>query len=490
MLLAGLLLTACANKGKTAASEGADSDSVAADSQKVVVEEKPDTTPQPMFVYVMSAKSMVMCYWTDIKKPKKDKDNADYYDDNLKEWTLQDGFRRNASLYTKLLNNDGKLVGIKTIGEVLKNPDGQDASYGELHGRVEIPAAGMKFALTDAKPREFGGMYVVLTDDYLASRKLVQMKRLSSRKTLPAAVVKQLEGEYKMKAEHSQLVAKNDRYSYGVLQFKGKYKTVKEYGQKTDKCLALEVVTDGDKVYSFLVEGYIIDGMYTWHADDDGEYYPSDITMFEAPKDGLEIAFVKGAPESITTGMYYIRDGKMTQDKYAVYHAMVDEDLPLWKKDIAQMQKLYLAADRYENADHKLCKYRWIDLDGDNQQEIWLRAEDDEHGAFFYREGGKWKLIATENGRMNPVFLFSYDRAGVGYLVIGGAAGGPSTYASYYEIRKSRVVHELNVLRVADEIEECGYDKKSISKEDAQKLLDAMPKEHEVSLYWHDFSQQ
>ena len=52
----------------------------------------------------------------------------------------------------------------------------------------------------------------------------------------------------------------------------------------------------GDKVYSLPVEGYLYEGQCTWHADDDGEYYPSGITLFEAPDDAIEIAYVKGAP--------------------------------------------------------------------------------------------------------------------------------------------------------------------------------------------------
>ena len=158
----------------------------------------------------------------------------------------------------------------------------------------------------------------------------------------------------------------------------------------------------GDKVYSFPVEGYLIDGTPTWHADDDGEYYASDITLFEAPDSALEVTFIKWAPESCTTGMYYIRDGKMTQQIYTIFHSMIDEDEPLWRKDIAQMTKLYEAFSA-ENKKHKFVKYRWIDVNDDDKDEIWLRAEDDKHGALFTRVGGKWKLMAAEDGGENTL---------------------------------------------------------------------------------------
>ena len=393
--MAGVMM-ACTNKGKTAPGEGSDSDSVAMDSMEIV--EEVDTTPMPMFIFMMSPKSMMMCYW-------EEKDS------------IEKNFRRNRALYTKLLNQDNKCLGIKYIGEQLKDPDGDDATYGELHGREEIPAAGLKYAFTDkVNASNMSGVYVAVTDDYLATRKLIDMKYLDVRKSLPKDVIKKLEAEYKMKHENSVLVAQGNKYSYGVLQFAGKYKTVKEFGEKADKCLALEVLMAGDKVYSFPVEGYLYGGQPSWHAEDDGEYFPCSITLFEAPNDALEIAFTQGAPESITTGMFYVRDGKMTQQKYTVYHAMNDENMPLWKKDAAQLQKLY---DAYvKSSKHKFSKYRWIDVDNDEKDEVWVRAEDDTHGALFKQIGGKWKLLAIEDGDENTLDEILPEGIGIWWIDI------------------------------------------------------------------------
>ena len=390
-------MMACTNKGKTAPGDGADSDSVAIDSLALV--EEVDTTPKPMFIYMMSSKSMMMCYW-------EEKDS------------IEQNFRRNRVLYTKMLNHNNKCLGIKYIGEQLTNPDGDDASYGELHGREQIPAAGLKYAFTDEKfnARDMSGMFVAVTDEYLASRKLIDMRYLDGNKPLPKDVIKKLETEYKMKAERSHLAAQGNKYSYGILQFKGKYKTEKEFDRKVDKCLALEVIMAGDKIYSFPVEGYLYEGQPTWHADDDGEYYASNITLFEAPNDALEIAFSAGAPESLTTGMYYVRDGKMTCERYAVYHVLFDENLPLWKKEAAQLQKLY---DAYvSGSKHKFCKYRWIDIDGDEKDEVWVRAADDKHGALFKQIGGKWKLLAIEDGGENTLDEILPEGIGIWWIDI------------------------------------------------------------------------
>ena len=175
----------------------------------------------------------------------------------------------------------------------------------------------------------------------------------------------------------------------------------------------------GDKVYSFPVEGYIYEGMSTWHADDDGEYYGCQITLFEAPDDAIEIAYIEGAPESITTGMYYIRDGKMTRERYEVYHTLVDESAPLWKKDVAEMMKLYVADNPSAHKGAKFAKFRWLDIDTDNNDELWIRSADDKHGAIFNRINGKWGLIATEGSGHKVEFRFDYSgNNSPGYLMV------------------------------------------------------------------------
>lgn len=469
-IFAMTMMVSCKHKAQTVPDDSTDSVTVANDS----IIEKVDTTPKPMFIYVLGTDNMMMCYWEDSD-------------------SLQKAFHRNAALYNKLLADGGKLVDIKYVDEQLKNPDGQFATYGELHSIKEIPATGMRYAFTDAKyrPRDMRGMYLALTDSYLASRKLVEMKPLQSDKPLPATVVKQLEDQYKMKAQRSLLVSKGGSYSYGILQFRGKYRTDKEFGQKVDKCLALEVIMDGDKVWSYPVEGYIYGGEPSWNADDDGEYFPSSVTLFEAPDNTLEVAYVHLAPESCTVGMFYIRDGQMTRQRYTVYHSMIDEELPLWKKDIAQLQKLYVAKNPQENKGYQFCKYRWLDIDGDGQQEIWLRAEDDKHGAFFTHDGNQFRLIATEDGDMTPVFrdIKYADGAATGYLTISSSAPG-AFYDVVYEVRKSKVVHTVTLHQLYAEMTDCTYDGKEMSTEDGQRYLDALPKVTEYAIWWREFTLQ
>jgi hypothetical protein len=484
-------LVACGHKTKAVENE---TDSTAVNDSTAVVEQK-EAVPAPMFLYYFSPEHMQMVYWTGTEEPKKDKDNAEYYGSIHEEWAFQNGFRTYAGGYTKMLLNDGKLVDIIYKDELLKNPDGEEMYGGELHCRPSIPSPGLRYALVnpkDAPKREynFAEMFLVLHQDYLKTRKMLKVVGIDDGKPLPQAVVKKMEEKYGMKAERSVGRCKIDgRYTFGAIQFKGEYKNApKEKGVDYKRALALEVLIDGDKVYASEILGYYDGGFCTWNADDGGEYFPSALLgVFEGP-DGLELCFEHGAPESRTVGVMYLRDGKLDRQEYTVYHSLIDEQTPVWKKDIARMRELYREDDSSDDNDYELTKKRLIDLDEDGVDEVWLRAKDDKHGAFFTYKDGKVELIGVEDGRMQPSFFQTKD--GKGYFMISGAAGGPSWYSAIYELKNSRVVHTLTVLEVYGEIEECAMDGKDISKEKCRAYMKALPASKEPYLYWNDIEEK
>ena len=485
------VMAACKNN-KVQGSES-DADSTLADTVAIAEEEPQDTTPLPMFLFCLDKDYMQMVYWTDIKEPQKEKDNAEYFDEMHQSWSLQDGFRRNAAQYTKMYVGEDKITDIKYIGELLKNPDGEDMFPGELHGRTSIPSPGLRYAFANAsdpvmKKSDWKGMNIVVTESYFQTRKLMTQKLLSpfdKSNPLPKSVISQLEQEYGMKCQRSEAVCRyNDRYTYGVLQFKGVYKKEKRYDNEYEIALALEVLVDGDKIYSYPVEGAIYDGMPTWNVDDEGEYISSSFpAAFEGPN-GPELCFIHWAPESCTVGLFLIRNGKLERIVYEGYHSMIDEQTPLWKKDVAQLQKLFVADDPQENKDYTLSKYRYLWLDNDDTEEIWMRDKDDKHGAFFTRHNGEFKLIATENGRMHPTFLRSRD--GVGYLRISGSAGGPSMFTQVFELKNSQVIHRFTALEIYGEIDECSFDGKPMDKEAGKRYMESLPEVNDISLWWNE----
>ena len=468
-LIAAAVMISCTNKGQTAPADN--SDSLATDST-AIAEAPADTTPQPMFVYCHDHGKIQMIYWAS------------------KGDSLQDCFSRNAAAYTNLLSDNGQTLKLKFIGEQLKNPDGEDMYGGEIHGNPNIPAPGLLYAMADSKKSgRCWGMNVVVTDSYLATRQLVKTKLYGydSKKSLPANVVKQLEEQYKMKAEASKLCASSDRYTYGTVQFKGPWKTVERYGQKSQVALALEVITDGNKVYSYPVEGYYSESEgSTWNADDGGEYLPSDVTLFEGPN-GLEICYVHGAPESITVGMMYVRDGKLQQQCYEIYHSMIDERDPLWKKDIAKMRQLYLAHDRNANKAYPLTKWCYIDIDMDGKDEIWMRNSDNLHGALFLRQGDDFKLITVETDQLRPAFTERKD--GIGYVNIYGTKGGNVMWQEVIGLKDSKIVERFTATDIDGDITEATLNGKTIQKWEAANHLDALPDVRKTYDYWTDIEE-
>ena len=483
------VLVGCTSKSQTAG--GADSDSLAVDSIDSVVAEVRDTTPQPVFLYYFDPDHMQVVYWTDAKEPDRayyeKHDMMEYFTDAHKAWEQFDGYRRNAAGYTQMLLDDMKSVPIRCIGEQLKNPDGEDLFPGELHSRKTIPSPGMKYALVNQKDslrgEHFAELYVIVHDDYTKTHKRLATKLESpfdAGKPLPAAVIKQLEEQYGMKTQRSELTYTiGDRYQYGILQFKPKGK----------KVFALEVVTDGDKVYSIPVEGQYDeqDMNSTWNVDDGGEYASSGIgAAFEGP-DGIEFTFEHRAPESATVGMFRLRNGKLEREILEVYHQLVDESRPLWKKDIATLRKLYLEDDPHENKNYKLTKYRWIDIDDDFNEELWMRDKDDKHGALFTVKDDHIQLIGVETDKLHP--SFTQVRDGKGWLRIAGSAGGPAVFSQIYELQKSQVVHRMTALEVYGELDECTFDGKPFAKDKAADYIKSLPVPRDPYLYWAEIQE-
>ena len=482
------VMISCKNKGKTEAAPLDDSISAVIDS---IIEET-DTTPLPMFLLGDDGKYAQMLYWTtDLEEPQKTKENEDWFEQQHQHWALQEMFRRNMHAYTNMLVDD-KVVKIRLVDEVLKDPDGNTPSVGERHGRYGIPSLCARFDFADAKAKKKGEWgIVIVTDAYLSSRKQLPIVFIESAwnkpKPLPAAVVKQLEQKYGMKTERMEKIATiGDRYTWGSLQFKGAYDNAPKdpYDKDRKSALALDVIIDGDKVYVNEVLGYY-DDQYgaTWNADDDGQYVGCGlIAAFEGPK-GLELCYRRDAPESTAVGMFYLRGEQLVQLTYETYHNMVDEQRPVWKSDIAKMQQLFVAEDPHEYKGIKLTKWAHTYIDYSNDW-IWLRDQKDGYGAFFIRnDDGSFRLIAVETPKLKPSRMQKNDTC---YLRISGSAGGPATYSEIFAFKGGKQVERFTALFVYGEIDECTLNGTTISKEEGQAYLDNLPEAQEMTAYFTD----
>ena len=280
--------------------------------------------------------------------------------------------------------------------------------------------------------------------------------------SLPEDVVKQLEQQYGMKSNRSTMVSKfGDRYTYGILQFH----------PKDEKVTALEVILDGDEVYSYSVEGiYNEEETSIWNVDDEGEYFASYILAAFEGEDGPEFYFQRYAPESCTTGVMALRGGKLLRETYAAYYVNIDEGnrRQLWKSDIDKMVKLY-EADDPENCNNTLSKWTFIDIDGDGYDEVWLRDSLDHCGAFYsFPRDEEPQLICCETDHMGAT-IFN------GRILISGPAGGPSYFYANYLLKDSHLEHTLIILEQYGEPIECHYDGKEITKGRCENLLKQVP---------------
>ena len=485
------VMISCKNKGQTAPADSKDSLSTAIDS---IIEEN-DTTPLPMFLIGTDGKYRQMLYWTNIEEPQRQEGDEDYFDTWHKSWELQEMFRRNAAQYTNLFVGD-KIVKVKFFDEVLKDPDGNTPSIGEIHGRNEIPSLCARFDYVDPKDNPHLGDRteswgsIICTDSYLSSRKRLAVKPCQTENyeypKLPADIVKKLETQYGMKAQQSHKTCIiGDSIIMGAVEFQGEYKNAPKdkYDAERKFALAVEVMIDGDKLYVLEQLGYY-DPEYgsTWNADADG-YIPNDIdAAFLGPK-GLELCYTHGAPESYCVGMLFPRNDKLIELQYECYHSMVDEEIPVWKKDLAEMDKLY-HADEMGDANVKLTKWAHCYIDYTNEW-IWLRDNDEKNGAFFIRKDGKSTLVAIENPRFRPL---SCQKDGISYLKLSGSAGGPSWQQEIHAFKDGKRIWKLNVLQVEGEIYECSLNDKDFTKEECKAYLDKVPEGEKITAYFKDIN--
>lgn len=465
----------------------------AADLDSVMSEMTEDNTPPPMFLFIKGEKYMEMLYWTQVEEPKKTEDlEEQVYNVWHNGWALQEMFRKNANQYTNLLFED-KVLKVKFIDEVLKDPDGNTPSMGQLHGREGIPSLCARFEVADPKDfiAESWGASIVVTDSYLASHKRLAIKDDESEwgdpKPLPEAIVKKLEQKYGMKTDRMRLCATiGDRYIWGVLQFKGAYANAPkdEYDSERQYALALDVLIDGDKYYVHESLGHY-DPAYgpTWNVDDEGIYIPNNIiAAFDGPK-GLEICFTHGAPESYEIGMMYVNDNQLKEYVYEMFQVMIDEEIPVWKTDLEQMRKLYVESDPGENKHVELTKWSHCYIDYDNEW-VWLRDKDDENGAFFIRKDGKFKLVAVETPNLKPTEM---EKNGVHYLCLSGSAGGPATYTEIFAFKDGEQTEHFTALCVYGEIDECHLNGRELTKEEGQAYLDNLPNDaSEINAWFRD----
>lgn len=315
---------------KTNGSRGNDSDSVVNTADTVpedfefeAVERLAglQTAMPPVPLYVRSGLNdeepiVQVVYWISVEKPSMDNDSA-----SIESWKVQKALRENRTHYTQVIGRNDKLYGVKYVGDAT-SPDNE---YGSL-ASMNHPQMGLKFKFDDptafAKTAEDGFMnelYWLLPDEYLNHREMLKITPIKrdEHKPLPADVVKKMEAKYGMKAERTSLTARiGDDYAAGFIQFAPKEK----------KCLAVEVLVCGDEVWSYSEEAQYFEqeNAFSWHVDDDGEYFGNSYDAAFIGPDGIELLYMHYAPESADFGWMTIKGNKLVQHEVNGYYIWYD----------------------------------------------------------------------------------------------------------------------------------------------------------------------
>lgn len=474
------VLAGCQQKGKT---EGQTSGQVATSGPSVVT----DTVPKPIFL-IKRMSFLEMNYWIDVEKPSKEQLGEDYYKECYEAWSRQEAFRRRAKQYTHLVSGDSD-VPIAFVDEVLKDPDGNTPSIGQLHGREEIPSLCARYKLVNPSDEDNEALGIVaVTDSYLQTRRRLTVKTGPSNDVsmlpLPDSIVSKLEQRYGMKASRSYWMNTiDDRYIQGCLQFEGEYKDAPKT-ESYKRSLALEVIVDGSEIYACEVLGYYeSETSFGWNADDEGEYIPNCIECaFEGPN-GLEFCYTRSAIESFTVGIAYVLDGKYVLDQFDMYQYMIDEEIPIWKADFAKMKEMYRDAAAKEDKDVELTKWAHCYIDYSNEW-IWLRDSLDQRGAFFIRKDGQFQLIAVETPQLKPTTM-DHGRE-VCYLCLSSPADGMTVRTQILAFKDGQQVEEFTALKVNGIYTECQKNGKPISPAEGKAYLDKLPEREDITAYFQD----
>ena len=507
------VLAACSDRPKDAATDTAPTDG---EGVTVIVN---DTASLPMFLMANDGDYKIMVYWTDLEKPRRNGWQDEWSDQISTGWVIQDMFRRNRRQYTNLLVGDST-VRMRFVDEVFKDPDGNPPSIGELFDHEGFAMLSARYIAAEETGRADGEGFVIVTDSYLQSRKLLTVKRFNDQgedvKQMPADILSRLEEHYGMKAARSVLTATirgcdagrgdSTTWSFGAVQFKGEYKSAPKVPDNPDHkaALALDVLTDGTHIYVNEEIGACDTG---WNVDDEGEYIPCAIAAaFEGPH-GLELCYAHFASESCAIGMFLqsgsaptapdgssqseasqgpgaaIAGNRLVNLKYANYYSRIGEERPMWKSDLALMDSLYHDDERSE-ADVKLTNWAHCYM-GDDNEWIWLRDDKGQNGAFFLRNRGRLSLIGVENHTYRPSAC--HDK-GTTYLMLDGPAGGPGWVREIHIIKGGVETGVFYSLEAYGEIDECSLNGKDLTKEQGQAFLSKIPEGEEIEAYFQSIT--
>lgn len=146
-------------------------------------------------------------------------------------------------------------------------------------------------------------------------------------------------------------------------------------------------------------------------------------------------------------------------------------------EQFAKMQELYENMDD-DHGWQPLCKWQYVDLDGDGVNEVWMRDMAEEYGAFFICDGDFIDVIGAETDRYRA--FTREKKGGKGFFCKGGPAGGPSYYTEVITVQDSRVTDRFYLLEVYGEVENATLNGEDIDADKAKAYQESLPEGKEL----------
>ena len=167
---------------------------------------------------------------------------------------------------------------------------------------------------------------LALNDAFLNDHQMVFFKAFNAWKDemqkAPASLLKSLREKYNnAKVKSSTLNAKSNDGSISIYSV--------QFQPKDSVYMAMRVVTVGDSMYIYDDTTIATEEYCVWHVDDGGEYSPIAPIAISKGKDGLDIFYVEGSPESTSLHVMLLRDGQIFDETLSVYYNYVDFMPPL-----------------------------------------------------------------------------------------------------------------------------------------------------------------
>lgn len=213
--------------------------------------------------------------------------------------------------------------------------------FGNLLGNHEYETY---FEFESSLKKDYGEA-VAVSDNSLKTHEVIKIKTFDiwgeDIVKAPTALVEQMRAKYENQPIMSSLkVAESQDKQINVYSI--------QFQPKGNVCVALTVVTDGDKQYILDDTTNDYNDMSAWNVDDEGIYLPKKPIAATRSSAGLDFFYTKSAPESSNFGVLMQRGDSLYDSLITQYYNYIDFRPPYEPVALPKTAKLDSEMDGYK----------------------------------------------------------------------------------------------------------------------------------------------